>query len=198
MEILEDAKIYARLSYYFDDKDYVSIDTGVRFYNELMLALAKTLEMPFLEGLYIRVKEVDDLEEKEVRETLHFGNVSCDFCVRRECEVKDDILYPKVILDFYDLDDPNAVCKVVLFDEHLKGKSRPIVFPLNKTPRMSKAFHFALGHESLGAHSSASLGVRIAISHRVSSLHNGKSRVSIKSDVAEALLDVYLLPKIKK
>ena len=194
--ILDQPKLYARLSYYFDDKDYLSIDTGVRFYNELLKALVDLLKFPYLEELYLRVMSVDKMEAKEVRDTLHFGTLSVDVSVRRPCYIKNDILYPEMIFEFYDNDDPNAMCKLFLYDEHLKGHTRPIIFPLDGK-RIKRSFFFELGHESLGAHSKALLGARVMVSHRVPALRNGKTTFIVESQEQETVLSVYLLPQKK-
>ena len=197
LDLLEDPKLYARLTYYFDDRDYLSIDTGVRFYNELLAELSKVTEIPVLEGLYLRVLNADINESKEVRETLHFGAITCVLSVKRECLVENDILYPELTIEFFDVDDPNAMVKLILVDGHLSGKTRPITFPLS-TKGTRRSFFFQLGPESLGAHSQAELGARIQVSHRVSTLFHGETRTMITSDFEDILFKVYLLPKHKK
>lgn len=194
VDVLNDPEFYGRISYYFNDEKYNSIDVGTRLYNELIKKLSECIGSKYLTSLYIRMKPPAAADDHEVREILKVGDVQVEISILRECSLENEMFYPKIFLEFIGVKDPKAMCKLVLIDGHDKAKTRPIVFQLSEYPNTKKAYFFELGPESLGAHSHALLGARIAISKRIVNVKNGKTMTRIVTDSNEILLDVYLKP----
>ena len=197
VEVLDDPEFYGRISYYFEDEGYNSIDVGTRLYNELLKKLCQALGSEYLGSLYIRMKPPAGKNDNEVREVIDVGDIKVELSIMRTCSLEEGLFYPKIYIEFIGVKDPKAMCKLVLIDGHDKAKTRPIIFQLSEYPNTKKAYFFELGPESLGAHSHALLGARVSISHRLVSVKNGKTSTKVVTDSNEALLDVYLKP-VKK
>lgn len=199
VDLLDDPEFYGRISYYFEDKGFDSIDIGVRLYNEMITKLNKVIECDVFGNIYIREQPNALIADNEVKDTIKVGNIDVEVSILRNCTMEEDgFCFPKIYLEFLNVDDPKAMCRLVLVDGHDKAKTRPIVFQLSGVPSTRKCFYFELGPASLGAHSHALLGARMSISHRKVDVRGGKTVTTIVTDEGETMLDVYLRPVRKK
>lgn len=194
LTLAQSPELYGRLRYYFADPDFLSISEGCDLYNALIGQLAKAIDYPELERLYLRVLSPVG-EGERARASAYFGGTRCDLSCLSRCpyEEASGTWHPKLTIEFTAIDDPKAVARIALLDEGGKGRSKEYVVAMDYGGYVRREYTFDLQEPSLDSNRKATIGAEITFLRRESTLdEKGRALLRAKQEKKRLLIGVYL------
>ncbi len=194
-------ELFGRIHYYFEDAEYVSVQTGTNLYNLMVECLGKALQFDGFSSVLLRINPVAyDLEgAPKDKKSLSNCDILMEVLPRAVHDPKKKIYEVKVAFDITNIEDPEAWFGFILVDVAAKTKSHVIGVRNKGGDRIQKTYTMEVPESSISDHNRVEIVGIVQARLRLPKLDkNGTTKIPTYTGEVQLSVNSYLTTIVEK